>query len=57
MPRNPKECRQHAEDCRQLAAESRTVRGRNTLLYIADRWEELAAELESAEQQPKQAPR
>jgi hypothetical protein len=49
MPRKPKECQQHAENCRQLAAESRTVWGRHTLLCIADRWEQLAAELESAQ--------
>jgi hypothetical protein len=49
MPGNPKECRQHAANCRQLAYEASSVLGRNTLLNLADTWERLAAELESAE--------
>jgi hypothetical protein len=47
MPGNPKECRQHAENCRKLATESRTVSARNTFLNLADHWERLATELES----------
>jgi len=49
MPGNPKECRQHAKNCRRLAAESRTGSGRNTFLNLADTWERLAADLENAE--------
>jgi len=49
MPGNPKECRQHAGNCRRLASESLTVSGRNTFLNLADHWERLAAELENAE--------
>ena len=49
MPGNTKECRQHAANCRQLAAESRSISQRETFLNLADHWERLAAELESAE--------
>ena len=48
MPGDPKECRQHAENCRRLAAEACTVSGRNTLLTFAESWERRAAELEKA---------
>ena len=44
-----KECRQNAENCRRMAAESRTASGRSTLLALADHWERLAAELERGE--------
>jgi hypothetical protein len=47
MPGDPKECREHAENCRRMAAESRTTSGRSTLLNLADHWERLATELES----------
>jgi hypothetical protein len=47
MPGDPKECRQHAENCRRLATESTTVAGRNNFLNLADTWERLAADLES----------
>jgi len=49
MPGNSKECRQHADNCRRLASEAASVSGRNTFLNLADHWERLAAELESAE--------
>src|SRR5262245_159814 len=49
MPGSSKECRQHAENCRRLASESSSVAGRNTFLNLADHWERLATELESAE--------
>ena len=49
MPGNSKECGQHADNCRRLASESPSVSGRNTFLNLADHWERLATELESAE--------
>jgi hypothetical protein len=49
MPGNPNECRQHAANCRQLAAEATSVAGRDTLMNLAEGWERLARELESAE--------
>jgi hypothetical protein len=49
MPGNFKECRQHAENCRRLAYEAGSVSARHTFLNLADHWERLAAELESAE--------
>jgi hypothetical protein len=49
MPGDPKECRQHAANCRRLADEAGTVLTRETFLNLADTWERLAAELESAQ--------
>jgi hypothetical protein len=49
MPGNPKECRQHAENCRRLAAEARSVGARNNFLNLADNWERLAIELETVQ--------
>ena len=49
MPGNPKECRQHAANCRQFAAESISVSGRDAFLNLAETWERLARELEGAE--------
>jgi hypothetical protein len=46
---DPKECRRYAKDCRWLASEAVSVWGRHTLIHIADRWDQLALELESAE--------
>jgi hypothetical protein len=47
MPGDPKECREHAANCRLLAEQSPL--GRHHFLDLADSWERLAAELESAE--------
>jgi hypothetical protein len=49
MPGNPKECRQRAENCRRLAAEARTVGGRDKFLKLADHWERLAIEIETVQ--------
>src|SRR5262245_10122434 len=51
MP-DPKECRCHAENCRRIASAGLSVWDRHTLMYMADRWEQLAAELEPAVRQP-----
>jgi hypothetical protein len=48
MP-EPKECRRRAENCRRLATEARSLWGRHALIYMADRWERLAIELEGVE--------
>jgi hypothetical protein len=54
MPSDAKECRRLAENCRcLLATEALSVRGRHTLIQIAERWDELAGELESAERSTK----
>jgi hypothetical protein len=52
MP-DPKECRRYAKDCRWLASEAVSVWGRHSLMYMADRWDQLALELESAEPSTK----
>ena len=49
MPGDPKECKRHAENCRRIAAECRTVSDRNHYLNLADTWDRLAAELETNE--------
>ena len=49
MPGDPKWCKQHAENCRRLAAESPTVSDRSRFLALADIWDRLAAELETTE--------
>jgi hypothetical protein len=49
MPDDPVECRVHAANCRQLAAEARGSEARQTFLSLAETWDRLAAELESAQ--------
>jgi hypothetical protein len=49
MPGNPKECREHAKNCLQMAKEATTDSGRQTFQLLAERWLVLAAELEAAE--------
>ena len=48
MPGDPKECRDHASGCRKLAANAEGV-VRERLLTLAETWERLAAEHESAQ--------
>ena len=48
MPGNPKECRLHARSCRKLATTARTAEAADTFLSLAQNWDSLAAELESA---------
>jgi hypothetical protein len=49
MPGDPKECRQHAENCRRLAREARTKAARDKFDNLAVTWEMMAAELEAIE--------
>jgi hypothetical protein len=46
MPGDPKECRQHAMRCAELAANARTQQLRATLLELSANWVKLADELE-----------
>ena len=48
MPGDPKECRLHARNCRKLAMTARTAEAADTFLSLAQDWDSLAAELESA---------
>ena len=48
MPGDPKECRERAASCRRLA-ESNGAPASQTYLNLADAWERLASELESAQ--------
>jgi hypothetical protein len=48
MPGDPKECRLHARNCRKLAMTARTAEAADTFLSLAQNWDSLAAELESA---------
>jgi hypothetical protein len=49
MPGNPVECRQHAVNCKRLAAEATAPQAKEYFIGLAAQWEHLAAELESAE--------
>jgi hypothetical protein len=48
MPGDPKECREHAAHCRALSAQATNPSARQTFTNLAEHWERLAAELESA---------
>jgi hypothetical protein len=48
----PKECRSYAENCRRIATEGLRVWDRHTLIYIADRWEQIALEIEGSSKKP-----
>ena len=48
MPGDPKECRQHAERCEELARLASTPEGRETFLSLQMTWIRLAAELDRA---------
>jgi hypothetical protein len=49
MPGNPQECRQHATNCRRLAEAASNEAARQTFANLAETWERLASELESAQ--------
>ena len=49
MPGDPKECRLHARNCHKLAMTARTAEAADTFLSLAQNWDSLAAELESAQ--------
>jgi hypothetical protein len=48
MPGDPKECRQHAARCAELAVAARTPELRVRFLELSKIWERLAIELEDA---------
>jgi hypothetical protein len=47
MPGNPKECREHAKRCLQLADETRNPTLKGSLTDIAELWTWLATDLEA----------
>ena len=49
MPGNPRECREHAANCKQLAQSASGEAAREKFLALATTWERLASELESAQ--------
>jgi hypothetical protein len=48
MPGDPKECRQHAANCRRLAENATTPEAREHFGSLAAQWEQLASALKSA---------
>ena len=48
MPGDPKECRQHAERCAELARLARTAEDRDKFLSLQMIWIRLALELDQA---------
>jgi hypothetical protein len=48
MPGDPKECRQHAERCSELARLASTPEARDTFLSLQLTWIRLAMELQQA---------
>ena len=48
MPGNPKECRENAKQCLQLASAARTQAGRERFEGLAQRWMALANDYEAA---------
>jgi len=48
MPGDPKECRQHAERCAELARLASTPEDRNKFLSLQITWVRLALELDQA---------
>ncbi len=49
MPGDPKECRQHATRCAELAANVKDIEFRASYLALAKQWEAFADELEETE--------
>ena len=47
MPFNPKECRQHAARCGEMATAAHTPQLRGTFLELSKNWEKLAIQLEN----------
>lgn len=48
MPGNPNECREHAKNCLKLAEDARTPEARAHFQHLAERWMDLAHDLEVA---------
>jgi hypothetical protein len=49
VPGDPKECRDHAANCRALAAQATNSAAKEAFINLAKHWERLASELDSAE--------
>jgi hypothetical protein len=49
MPGDPKEYREHAANCYVLAAQATSPSAKKALTDLAEHWERLASELESAQ--------
>ena len=49
MPGNPKECRMHALQCAELAADARVPQLKASLLELSLNWEKLAREFEATQ--------
>jgi hypothetical protein len=49
MPSDPKYCLAEAIRCIELARRARTLEGRKTFQFLADRWKGLAADIERTE--------
>ena len=49
MPSDPKYCLAEAIRCIVLTRRARTLEGRKTFQFLADRWKGLAADIERAE--------
>lgn len=46
MPGNPRECREHAKNCLRLAEETRLPEAKARYRVLAQRWLDIAADLE-----------
>jgi hypothetical protein len=49
MPGDPKECRLHAAHCRDLAVQANNPSAKEAFTKLAEHWDRLASELESAQ--------
>jgi hypothetical protein len=49
MPGDPRECRMHAANCRALAAQASNPTAKGAFTDLAEHWDRIAGELESAE--------
>jgi hypothetical protein len=49
MPGDPKDCRQHAKNCWVLATEAKTPELKHHFTDLAQRWAELATDLETTQ--------
>ena len=47
MPGDPKECREHAKRCLELASETSNIRLKESLTELAHRWLAIATDLEA----------
>jgi hypothetical protein len=48
VPGDPEECREHAKRCLELAANAKTAVDKASFEMLADKWEDLAIELETS---------